>query len=113
MVKQMAVNANVSFETLYGLIGRANDNERLMIADEWLRANKSVSIPQYQELRKLWNDMGMKYGTFRIIIRAGSVKHQYLSKLSYAEAYRICEDSNWEHNHNGGLMWDMEIEEEY
>jgi len=107
------VNTKVSYESMKGLISRANSNDRLMIADEWLRKNEVLSIPQYQELRDLWHKMGEKFGTFAIVISAGSVKHQYMTGLSYREAIRICEGSGWQHNHNNGLMWDMEVEEEF
>lgn len=106
----MKVNENISYETLKGLISRATDNEKLWIADEWLRGNKVVTIPQYQEIRKIWNDMFKKYGTWKVIIRCGSVKHDYASG-TYKEMLRLCEDYGWQHNHNNGCMWDMEITE--
>jgi len=113
MIKQMEVNTKVSYEALHGLIGRANNNEKLMVADQWLRGNETITIEQFHQLRDLWNKMGHKYGTFSIIISAGTVKHTYATGLAYKEAYRVCKDSHWQHNHNNGLMWDMEIEEEY
>ena len=61
----MTVNANVSYEALKGLMGRANTQERLEIADEWLRANTVVSIPEYQECRKVWNAMYVRKGGVR------------------------------------------------
>lgn len=36
----MEINENISFSALMGLILRANTDERLQIADDWLRANK-------------------------------------------------------------------------
>lgn len=108
----MKINEMLNFEALKGLIGRSNTDERLCIADEWLRANKAISIPQYQSLRELWNDMVTKYGSHRIIIRCGTVKHVYATGLSYKQALRICKDSNWTHNYNNGCEWDMEIDED-
>ena len=109
----MTVNPMISFESLKGLMSRANTQERLEIADEWLRANTAVTIPEYQACRKVWNAMYEKYGMYKIIISCGSVKHEYVTKLTYQEAYRICKDSHWRHNHNNGCVWDMEIEEDF
>lgn len=109
----MTINTNISYEALKGLMGRANTQERLEIADEWLRANEVVSIPEYQDCRRVWNRMYQRYGKFRIIISCGSVKHEYASGLSYGEAYRVCASSRWRHNHNNGCVWDMEIEEDF
>ena len=106
----MKVNENISYETLKGLISRATDNEKLWIADEWLLGNKVVTIPQYRRLRELWHTMFRKYGTWKIIIRAGSVKHDYATG-TYGQMLQVCKDSHWQHNHNNGLMWDMEITE--
>ena len=50
---------------------------------------------------------------YRIIINAGRVYHQIYSGLTYEEALKFCEDNNWERDYNGGLVWDMEIDEEY
>lgn len=108
----MAINQNITFEALRGLMQRANTQERLVIADEWLRANKRVSIPEYHICRDIWWKMYKRFGMYRIIIRAGSVKHVYASNLSFGEAYRVCKESHWKHNHNNGLMWDMEIDEQ-
>ena len=109
----MAINCGISFEALLGLMGRANTQKRLEIADEWLRANKIVSIPEYQECRRVWNKMYERFGMYRVIIRCGSVKHQYTSGLTYKQAYKMCKDSHWTHNHNNGCEWDMEIEEDF
>ena len=106
----MKINENVSFSALMGLIQRANTDERLQIADDWLRANKAVTNQQYHELRDVWDKMVQAHGTHKIVISCGSVKHDYMSGLSYKEALRICRDSRWQHNHNNGCMWDMEIE---
>lgn len=106
----MTINTKVSFQALMGLISRANTDERLHIADEWIRANEAVSIPQYQKLRGMWYKAVEKHGTHKIVISAGSVHHDYIHGLSFREAYEICKDSRWQHNHNNGLMWDMEIE---
>ena len=109
----MAINDKISFEALNGLMERANTHERLVIADDWLRANTVVTIPEYQKCREIWNRMYKRFGKYRIIIRAGSVKYEYASGLSFNEALRVCKDSHWKHNHNNGLMWDMEIEEDF
>ena len=111
-MKNMKVNTEISYEALKGLISRSTTDERLCVSDKWLRGNKVITIPQYQELRELWNKMVMKYGHWRIIITCGTVTHVYASGLSYKEALRVCRDSRWQHNHNGGLLWDMEIEED-
>ena len=105
----MKVNENISYETLKGLITRATDNEKLWIADEWLRGNKVVTIPQYRKLRELWNMMFRKYGTWQVIIRCGTVKHHYASG-TYNQMVSLCRDSHWKHNHNNGCMWDMEVD---
>jgi len=39
-IPTMEINENISFSALMGLILRANTDERLQIADDWLRANK-------------------------------------------------------------------------
>ena len=83
----MEANKGISYEALKGLIERANTTERLRIADNWLRGNETISIPQYRTLRDIWWKMGRKYGTHRIIIRAGNVKHTYATGLTYSEAY--------------------------
>jgi hypothetical protein len=105
----MKINENISYATLKGLSERATDTEKLWIADEWLRANKQVSIPQYRVLRSIWNIMCKKYGTWKVIIRCGSVKHQYATG-TYDEMYQLCKDSHWRHNHNNGCWWDMELD---
>ena len=108
----MTINT-ASYESLKGLMGRANTQERLQIADAWLRGNKSVTVEQYQTCREIWNRMYEQFGSWKIIIRAGSVKHQYASGLSFQEANRVCEDSDWQIDYNGGLMWDMEIDHDW
>ncbi len=111
-VKNIPVNPTIPYDTLEAMIRRANTTEKLLIADEWLRANTVVSIPEYQALRKVWLQMGERFGTYRIILTSGAgVKHTYVSGLSKADAYRICRDSNW--CLDMGYVWDMELEEEY
>lgn len=100
----------ISYETLKALIGRATDSHKLWIADEWLRENKTISIPEYQQLRKFWNTMYKRYGTWKVIIRCGTVKHDYASG-TFTEMLQLCRDSHWRHNHNNGCWWDMEITE--
>lgn len=104
------INENISFETLKGLILRANNDERLQIADEWLRANKAISIQQFQELREVWDGMVRKYGKHEIVISCGSVKMIYAKNLTLAEAIKACKDSRWRIRHNNGCWWDMEID---
>jgi len=106
----MKVNENISYETLKGLISRATNTERLWIADEWLRGNKVVSIPEYQKLREYWNTMFQMYGTWKVVISCGTVKYDYATG-TYQEMYKLCKDSRWRHNHNNGCWWDMEITE--
>ena len=106
----MKINENVSFSALMGLILRANTDERLQIADDWLRANKAVTNKQYHKLRDVWDRMAQTHGAHKIVISCGSVKHDYMFGLSYKEALRVCQDSDWQCDYNGGLMWDMEIE---
>ena len=109
----MAINSGIGFEALYGLMTRANTQDRLMVADAWLRANTVVSIPEYQACRAMWNKQYERFGAWRVIIRCGSVKHEYASGLRYRDAYRMCAGSHWTHNHNNGCEWDMEIEEDF
>lgn len=109
----MNVNRKISYETLKGMINRATSNELLSVADEYLRQNEIISNEEFRELRDLWRSIGEKYGTFSIVIYAGGAKRTYISRLSYADALSICEDSNWQVDYNGGLMWDMEIEEDF
>jgi len=106
----MKVNENISYETLRGLISRATDNEKLWIADEWLRENKVVTIEQYRSLREFWNVMFRKYGTWKIIIQSGSVKYDYAIG-THRQMLQVCKASHWHHNHNNGLVWDMELTE--
>ena len=40
-----------------------------------------------------------------------SVSHKILSDVSYEEARQFCEENNWEFDYNGGLVWDLVIEE--
>lgn len=42
---------------------------------------------------------------------AGSVSYKVLSEVSYKEALQFCTDNNWEFDYNGGLVWDLVIEE--
>lgn len=107
------INSNVPYEALKGLMSRANTQERLIVANEWLRANSVVSVPEYQACRAILNRMYKKYGKYVIYISCGTVKHQYMSGLSYGEALRICRDSHWKHNHNNGCVWDMWIDEQF
>ena len=106
----MKVNCNINFATLKGLILRANTDERLVIADNWLRGNDAITIDQYHELRGIWDKMVERYGTHKIVITCGSVKRDYMSGLTYAQALRACKASHWTCNPNNGCMWDMEIE---
>ena len=50
--------------------------------------------------------------TFRVIVSAGSVRHELYGGMTYEEALRFCEEENWQCDWNEGLVWDMEIEEE-
>lgn len=109
-MKNVKINKGISFETLKGLIGRATDSERLWVADEWLRENEVISVQQFHELREFWNKMFRKFGTWKIVISCGKVHYDYASG-SYSDMLRVCEDSNWRHNHNNGCEWDMELEE--
>ena len=99
-----------SFDVLRGLILRSTSPERLMVSDEWLRENKVVSVPQYQALRALWDEMNRKYGRFNVVISCGRVKHTLIHDVSYAEALRVCENAGWSWNYNNGCEWDMEID---
>ena len=109
-MKAMKVNGKIGFEALRGLILRATDNEKLWIADEWLRGNETISMEQFHELRDIWNKMFRKHGTWKVVVSCGSVHYDYV-RGTYAEMFRVCKDSNWRHNHNNGCVWDMEIVE--
>jgi len=43
---------------------------------------------------------------------SGSIEHVVLSEVSYAEARRFCDGNNWQYDWNGGLLWELCIEEE-
>ena len=49
---------------------------------------------------------------YKIVCEAGSVQHTIYTGLTYKEALEICEGYNWEFDYNGGLVWDLYIEEE-
>ena len=50
---------------------------------------------------------------YKVVCRAGYIKHDVISGLSWEEAQKFCNDHNWELDWNGGLIWDLEIEDDY
>lgn len=50
---------------------------------------------------------------YRVDCVAGAVRHTVVTHLSYDEAYDFCCDNNWEWDYNGGLVWDLDIIEDY
>ena len=110
MKRNVAMNPSISYEKLLGLIRRANNDEKLLIADEWLRGNKVISSEQFHVLREEWNKMHKLHGVFKIVISCGSVKMDYMTGLSYKEALKTCQDAHWKHNYNNGCVWAMDID---
>ena len=49
---------------------------------------------------------------YRIIVRHGNVCAVLFDGMSHREAIRFCEGHEWEIDYSGGLIWDLEIEEE-
>lgn len=49
---------------------------------------------------------------YKVVAKAGSVEHRIISSRFYEDALAFCEDHDWEYDYNGGLIWDLEIEED-
>ena len=49
---------------------------------------------------------------YKIVCTAGRIRHDVFHELTYEEALELCEYYDWQFDYNGGLMWDLEIEEE-
>ena len=50
--------------------------------------------------------------SYKIVMRAGSVKKDMYTGLDEKTAEEICDGYNWEVAPDGGFVWDLEIEEE-
>ena len=42
---------------------------------------------------------------------SGKVKHKLLSRRGFAECNAFCNEHDWVYDWNGGLVWDLEIED--
>lgn len=49
---------------------------------------------------------------YKIVCVAGSVKHTIFTGLTHEEALELCWYYDWVFDYNGGLVWDLEIEED-
>lgn len=49
---------------------------------------------------------------YKIVMTCGTVRHDWMHGLTYAEALSICHAHDWEGNWNDGAVWDLEIEED-
>ncbi len=53
-------------------------------------------------------------GKFKVVMRAGRVKRDMYTDMTYAEAEAVCDDYGWEvaPDGDGGFVWDLEIDED-
>lgn len=49
---------------------------------------------------------------YKVVCVSGSVKHTVFSGMTYEEALEMCNYYGWVFDWNGGLVWDLEIEED-
>ena len=47
-----------------------------------------------------------------VYCESGSVRHRMYEFDNYDDAWKYCEGENWVCDYNGGLIWDLVIEEE-
>ena len=66
MIKEVKINPTISYEKLSGLIRRADDIEKINIAEKWLKANKVISTEQAKALARSLNNMKDAEARWRI-----------------------------------------------
>ena len=47
----------------------------------------------------------------KVIAYCGTVEHEIMTG-SFAECATFCQDSNWEFDYNGGLVWELYIDKD-
>lgn len=57
MIKEVKINPTLSYEKLSGLINRADNIEKIRIAEKWLKSNIVISAEESKALAKTLRDM--------------------------------------------------------
>ncbi len=79
-----------------------------IIAD--LKKEYGVTEEQFVEGRHIFKDAMRPDIKFVVYAVSGRVKH-HVYEGDRIDCLNFCRDNNWQYDYNGGLIWDLEIEE--